>query len=233
MGKKESNHRPANARKPVYIGAGLKKIIAENPMNVGMGGNRSGCSATGNTENWKPTNPKDLVGCKKVPMSTMSCPVMMEAAVGMLEGALKYGKHNYRDEGVLAGTYYDAVMRHMMAWWEGEDIDEKSGLSHVTKAMTSLVVLRDAMIQGKFKDDRPIKTVDPEWMEKLNKHVEKLLVMYPCPELPYTEIPVRPIEIKNDILSPDEIEKLEDGWRNGEPSGDFFGDDKQKGYEYP
>ena len=103
----------------------------------------------------KPTNPKDLVGVRKVPMSTVPATVMAEIGVAMLEGASKYGRHNYRVVGVRGSVYYDGVMRHLMAWWEGEDLDPDSGMSHVTKAITSLVVLRDAMMQGKFTDDRP------------------------------------------------------------------------------
>ena len=103
----------------------------------------------------KPTNPKDLVGVRKAPMSTVPANVLAEIGVAMLEGASKYGRHNYRAVGVRGSVYYDGVMRHLMAWWEGEDLDPDSGMSHVTKAITSLVVLRDAMMQGKFTDDRP------------------------------------------------------------------------------
>lgn len=107
------------------------------------------------TEPTKDTNPKDSIGIRKAPMSTVSAPVMAEVGVAMLEGACKYGRHNYRAAGVRASVYYDATMRHLMSWWEGEDLDPDSGLSHVTKAITSLVVLRDAMIQGMCADDRP------------------------------------------------------------------------------
>ena len=103
----------------------------------------------------KPTNPKDAVGIRKVPMSTVPATVLAEVGVAMLEGASKYGRHNFRAIGVRGSVYYDGTMRHLMAWWEGEDIDPDSGMSHITKAITSLVVLRDAMIQGKFTDDRP------------------------------------------------------------------------------
>ena len=102
----------------------------------------------------KLTNPKDIIGIRKAPMSTVSAAVMAEVGVGMLEGALKYGRHNYRVAGVRASVYYDGTMRHLMDWWEGEDIDPDSGMSHITKAITSLFVLRDAMIQGKMTDDR-------------------------------------------------------------------------------
>lgn len=106
-------------------------------------------------DGFKPTNPKDMVGVRKAPMSTVPANVLAEIGVAMLEGASKYGRHNYRAVGVRGSVYYDGVMRHLMAWWEGEDIDADSGMSHVTKAITSLVVLRDAMMQGKFTDDRP------------------------------------------------------------------------------
>jgi len=107
----------------------------------------------------KPTNPKDMVGVRKAPMSTVPATVMAEVGVAMLEGASKYGRHNFRAIGVRGSVYYDGTMRHLMAWWEGEDLDPDSGLSHVTKAIASLVVLRDAMIQGKFTDDRPPRSV--------------------------------------------------------------------------
>lgn len=92
-------------------------------------------------------------------MSTVPGNVMAEVGVAMLEGATKYGRHNYRVAGVRSSVYYDAVMRHLIAWWEGEDIDPDSKLSHVTKAITSLVVLRDAMMQGMATDDRPPRSV--------------------------------------------------------------------------
>lgn len=110
--------------------------------------------------NIKLSNPKAIVGIKKVPMSSVSAPVMAEIGVAMLEGAAKYGRHNYRAVGVRSSVYYDSTMRHLMAWWEGEDVDADSGMSHVTKAITSLVVLRDAMIQGMCTDDRPPSSVE-------------------------------------------------------------------------
>jgi hypothetical protein len=110
--------------------------------------------------NTKATNPKDMIGTRKAPLSTVPMGVIVEMGVGMLEGAAKYGRHNYRCAGVRASVYYDAVMRHMIAWWEGEDIDPDSGLSHVTKAMCTLAVLRDAQMQGMCTDDRPPKSVE-------------------------------------------------------------------------
>jgi hypothetical protein len=124
----------------------------------------------------KPTNPKDAVGIKKAPMSTVSAAVLAEVGVGMLEGALKYGRHNYRGVGVRASVYYDATIRHLFSWWEGEDTDPDSQLSHVTKAICSLVVLRDAMIQDKCEDDRPPRSA--KFYERLNELAAKNVEIY-------------------------------------------------------
>jgi hypothetical protein len=101
----------------------------------------------------------------------------LEIGVAMLEGALKYGRHNYREVGVSASVYYDAVVaRHLNAWFEGEDIDEESGLSHITKAAAGLIVLRDAQIRGKMIDDRPKGTKG--FVQELNKIAAALVEKY-------------------------------------------------------
>lgn len=133
----------------------------------------------------KETNPKDAVGIKKAPVSTVSAAVILETGVAMAEGARKYGRHNYREAGVRGSVYYDATVRHLMAWWEGEDIDPDSGLSHITKAIASLAVLRDSMIQENWTDDRPPAT--PEgWMTKLNEATARLIEKYPHEVAPVT-----------------------------------------------
>lgn len=135
----------------------------------------------------KNSNPKDAVGVKKVPMSTVSAPVLMEMGLAMLEGDRKYGRHNYRVIGVRASVYYDAAMRHLMAWWEGEDIDPDSGISHITKALSCLAVLRDSMINEKFTDDRPPKIKDG-WIKELNKKTAEIIERYPNGKDPHTQI---------------------------------------------
>lgn len=134
----------------------------------------------------KVSNPKDAVGVKKIAFSTVPSTVIAEVAVGMTEGARKYGRHNYRAVGVRYSVYYDATLRHLMKWWEGEDIDPDSGLSHVTKAITSLVVLRDAMINGKVTDDRPPSIPDDFWNE-IQAAVDEVFAKYPDSVEPFLE----------------------------------------------
>jgi hypothetical protein len=135
----------------------------------------------------KDTNPKDAVGVAKVPFSTLSGPVLAEVGLAMMEGALKYGRHNYRVSGVRAGVYFDAALRHLIAFWEGQDIDPDSGLPHIVKAAACCAVLRDSQIQGNWVDDRPPKTPG-DWFQDLNVIAKALLEKYPNPMPAFTEI---------------------------------------------
>lgn len=120
----------------------------------------------------KDTNPKTLAGSSKYPMSVVPANVLAELSVAMLEGALKYGRHNYRAMGVTESIYYDATMRHLQAYWEGEDIDPASGQPHLIKAMASLAVWRDAKARGMATDDRPPPT---EFSAEVQARMEELM----------------------------------------------------------
>jgi hypothetical protein len=116
-------------------------------------------------------NPKLRIGASKPPVSTIPGQVILEIGTALQEGAIKYGRHNYREEGTIASIYYDAAFRHLISWWEGEDIDPDSGLPHVVKAIASLVVLRDAQLVGKEIDDRPVPS--PNQIKRLTEIMSK------------------------------------------------------------
>ncbi len=132
----------------------------------------------------KDSNPKDSVGIRKVPYSTVPAQVTAEVGLALLEGGRKYGRHNYRAIGVRASVYYDALQRHINTWWEGEDVDPDSGLNHVTKAIASLTVLRDAMLNGKMFDDRP-PAIKKGWVQELNQKASDIIDKYPDAKDPY------------------------------------------------
>lgn len=132
----------------------------------------------------KDTNPKDAVGIRKVTFSVIPWGVIAELGLALLEGARKYGRHNWRAAGVRASVYVDANFRHMADWWEGVDIDKDSGLSHVTKAIASLTVLRDSMTQGNWIDDRPPPT-PPGWLEDGNRKAAEIIERYPDAKEPF------------------------------------------------
>ncbi|HDZ38728.1 MAG TPA: hypothetical protein ENH62_10640 [Marinobacter sp.] len=138
--------------------------------------------------NKKDTNPKDAVGVRKWRQyCTVPCTVLWELGVAMLEGARKYGRHNYRVSGVRASVYVDASKGHIDQWWEGEDLDSDSKLCHITKAIATLVVMRDSMIRGNFVDDRPPKVDLPKIRNELQARVEEIIDKYPDPIDPFTQ----------------------------------------------
>lgn len=135
----------------------------------------------------KDTNPKDALGVKKVPFHSVPCGPLMELGLAMMEGGRKYGSHNYREIGVRASVYYDAVMRHLMSWWEGEDIDPDSGLSHIIKAIASLIVLRDSMLMNNIEDDRPLQYPNKLNINELNKKAKEIIKLYPDCKTPFVQ----------------------------------------------
>lgn len=133
----------------------------------------------------KASNPKDAVGSTKVGLQYLPLQVLMEASLALTEGGMKYGRHNYRVAGVRASIYFDATMRHMFSWFEGEDIDPDSGLSHVTKAISSLMVLRDAMMNDMWYDDRPPTVKDLNFIRNMNEASKQLISKFPEPVPPF------------------------------------------------
>jgi len=127
----------------------------------------------------KPTNPKDAVGIAKVAFSCIPWGPIVRAGLGMFEGARKYGRHNYRETGVRASVYFDALFRHAISWWEGQDIDPDSDLHHLDKAIATLLVLRDAQLTGKYTDDRPPALYGETWLSDLNAKAKGLIAKYP------------------------------------------------------
>jgi hypothetical protein len=103
----------------------------------------------------KDTNPKEAVGSQKLDMGLVPDTLEVCAAEGFLEGALKYGRFNWRIAGVRASTYYAALKRHQKKWWNGQDRDPVTRVHHLNSAIACLTILRDAELYGKLNDDRP------------------------------------------------------------------------------
>ena len=133
-------------------------------------------------------NPKAGAGKTKAPVTCIPTYVVGALGIGMLEGELKYGRHNYRDIPVKASEYIDAARRHLDDWWEGVDNDTESAanLSNLVKAMACLTVLRDAQMQGKLIDDRPPGSAHVRMRTTLNEMAAKLREKYPSPPPPHT-----------------------------------------------
>lgn len=103
-------------------------------------------------------NPKDVMAfaMSKVPLSVVPMTFVSYAAVQMHNGAGKYGRHNFRGTGVLFSMYYEAILRHAMALWDGEEFDEE-GVHNLCGLSANAAILCDAHAHGYLIDDRPPK----------------------------------------------------------------------------
>ena len=62
--------------------------------------------------------------------------------VAVLEfGAAKYGADNWQRVPEARQRYFDATMRHLLAWWDGERLDAESGLPHLAHAGCCILFL--------------------------------------------------------------------------------------------
>lgn len=69
-------------------------------------------------------------------------------------GAQKYGDRNW-ELGMKWGRPFAALMRHIWAWWRGEEKDPESGLSHLAHAACNLCFLMTYSARKSGTDDRP------------------------------------------------------------------------------
>lgn len=101
------------------------------------------------------SNPKTAFGMQKCPLHLVPPPALIAEAEVFGLGARKYGPYNWRQHAVSSSIYQAAALRHLMAWWEGQDTDPESGQSHLAHARACLGILLDAAAHGRLNDDRP------------------------------------------------------------------------------
>ena len=56
-------------------------------------------------------------------------------------GAAKYGDNNWQRVPDARERYYNALMRHVEAWWQGESYDPESCIHHLAHACCCLLFL--------------------------------------------------------------------------------------------
>jgi len=125
----------------------------------------------------KPSNPKDIIGSNKLPLSVVPTSTKAYLALGHSEGHLKYGFINWREAGIRARIYIDALYRHIDKWMEGEEEDPETGVPHLANAITCLSIIIDAKESGQLIDDRPKSAPVAELQERLAQkllHLKKL-----------------------------------------------------------
>lgn len=70
-------------------------------------------------------------------------------------GTEKYERYNFL-RGYDWSLSYDALQRHLMQFWMGQDIDDESGHPHLAHAAWHCLALLAFLIEDIGSDDRPI-----------------------------------------------------------------------------
>lgn len=89
----------------------------------------------------------------KLQMDLVPPSAMRSLARVMGYGASKYSKWNWK-KGMSHSVVYACLLRHIFAWYEGEDVDPESGLSHLDHVMANAAFLVEYNETFKQGDDR-------------------------------------------------------------------------------
>jgi hypothetical protein len=86
-------------------------------------------------------------------------------------GAKKYDDRNW-EKGIDFSRLYGALLRHVNAFWDGQDKDDESGDDHLAHALCCLMMLYEHSTNPKYTefDDRPgmIKFAGQEYKPEFN-----------------------------------------------------------------
>lgn len=76
-------------------------------------------------------------------------------------GAARYGANNW-ERGISFGRIFAACMRHLWAFWRGEELDPDDGIHHLAHAAWNCLALLAYRLRGMAAFDDRI-TRDGEW----------------------------------------------------------------------
>jgi hypothetical protein len=90
----------------------------------------------------------------KAPIHLIPPSILLHLAEVYAYGARKYAPRNW-EKGMDWSRMYDSAMRHLLAFWEGQDLDDESGLPHIAHAMWNVAGLVYYSDLYRDRDDRP------------------------------------------------------------------------------
>lgn len=92
---------------------------------------------------------------QKIRTDLLSVPALMGTALVLTHGAVRYGARNW-EQGLEWHRPYGALLRHVFAWWMGEDRDRDDNIHHLHHAACELMFLQHYVETGTGRDNRPL-----------------------------------------------------------------------------
>lgn len=90
----------------------------------------------------------------KPPLELVPPEVMWALAEVLAHGAKKYARRNW-ERGMSWASVYACLLRHLLKWFQGEEKDEESGLSHLDHVLWNAMALVVYERRGIGEDNRP------------------------------------------------------------------------------
>jgi hypothetical protein len=127
----------------------------------------------------KNTNPKEFFGNQKLHLDVVPGCVEQYCSLALLEGALKYGRYNWRVKGARVSTYISAAKRHLDKYVEGQWADPKTHVPHLASVLACVAIILDSGLMGNLQDDRPPSLPNhDQWIDEqfvIVEHLQNLL----------------------------------------------------------
>lgn len=95
----------------------------------------------------------------KIDLSFVSINMKKAVAEALQYGASKYGRNNYTS-GLDSNRLVAALERHLELWKNGQDLDDESGLNHLSHAAATIQMILDTQALGNLIDNRTQLTYD-------------------------------------------------------------------------
>ena len=116
-------------------------------------------------------NLKTAAAAGKPKVSAVPPVALLALGAAMQNGADRYQRFNWREGRATSSVFYDAILRHLVAWYSGEDFAPDSKVHHLAHIMASCAILLDAEVHNVLNDDR-IKTKTATKEDILKKLVD-------------------------------------------------------------
>ncbi len=149
----------AAAAKVLELHEAAAKVLAQEEQ-MKMDDYTGSFVATGQKTLGASGDPKGEAGAAKPGLGNISVAAQYYEGAVMQQGGEDYGFYNYCEHPMKASTYYEAILRHLNAWWLGENNDPKSGYPHMAHVRASGGIIIDQQEAGRIIDDRPKKLAD-------------------------------------------------------------------------
>lgn len=124
---------------------------------------------------YKDGNPKTQFGAVK-PGTYYIPPIpLYEYSLAHMQGALKYGHYNWRDDPVSISTYVDACKRHIDQYVSGQKDASDTGIHNLAHAMCCLSIIIDAEFHNTLIDDRKLTLLHKDAQDQVVDVLENYL----------------------------------------------------------